>query len=242
MLIAIISDVHANLPALNTVLEDIEKRGIEKVFCCGDMLGYNPFVNEVAEIIKKRQIPCILGNHDHAVITGNTTWLNFAASEAIRWSMKHIKEENLAFIKSLPLYREIKLSSEIETGKTMPELLASSPLALLVHGSPRDALYEYVFPDYDDATLKSFAANYEILIMGHTHVPFKRKINTKLILNPGSVGQPRDGNNKASYAIVDVVKRDAEIIRLSYDIDAVAEEIIKQGLPRFLAERLYLGV
>lgn len=226
-MLAIISDVHANLPALNAVLEDISARGIEEILCCGDLLGYNPFPNEVVEIIRSRKIPCILGNHDYAVLTKDTSWFNYVASEAIRWTIRNIKKENLAFIKAMPFY--------IKTKKNAASLY-------LVHGSPMDLLYEYVFPDYDDATLKAYAGENDILIMGHTHIPFKRKINNKLILNPGSVGQPRDRINKASYAVLEAGEKKAEIIRVSYDIDYVAEEILKQGLPDFLAERLYSGI
>ncbi len=218
--IAIISDIHSNLPALRNVLREIS--GMEAV-CCGDLVGYNPFPNEVVEIIKKNRIVSILGNHDHAVITGDTSWFNPIAAEAIEWTRNKISSDNLAFLKTLPRIYENDF--------------------FMVHGSPRNELEEYVYEDYPLEILKSFFTytKRNSMILGHTHVPFAKKIDGKLLFNPGSVGQPRDGDARAAYAIFDIDTMSVALERAEYDIDEVANAIEKNGLPLPLAHRLYLG-
>ncbi len=220
MEIAVISDIHGNLIAFKEVLKSI---GNKKIFCCGDLVGYYPFANEVIEIVKKRKIISVLGNHDYAVVTGDTSWFNPIAAFAIEWTRKRIKKENLEFLRNLPLVYKNDF--------------------YMVHGSPRNKLEEYVFPDYSDELLKYFLklANREILILGHTHVPFVKKFDSEIVFNPGSVGQPRDFDPRASYAILDIEKREVEIIRVDYDIDAVADAVEREGLPSRLGQRLYFG-
>lgn len=218
--IAIISDVHSNIHALNKVLEEI---GDMKIYCCGDLVGYNPFPNEVIEVIKERDIITIMGNHDHAVITGDTWYFNPIAARAVHWTRGVIKEENLDFLKSLP------------------EFFKSEKFTMF-HGSPRDALNEYVSPDYPEDTLMGFLQDVpKTLILGHTHRPFVKEIDGKIIFNPGAVGQPRDYDPRAAYAIYDTEKYVVEIKRVEYGIDKVSNEILKQSLPEELAYRLHIG-
>jgi putative phosphoesterase len=115
---------------------------------------------------------------------------------------------------------------------------------MMVHGSPRDPISEYIFPSTQDSTLKSFleSENVDILIMGHTHVPFIRKFGDKLVFNPGSVGQPRDGDNSASFAFLDVSNREIVIHRVKYNVDKVVTALENEKLPSFLGERLYNGI
>ncbi|RMF91689.1 MAG: metallophosphoesterase [Methanobacteriota archaeon] len=220
MELALISDVHSNLPALEAVLEDA---GHREIFCCGDIVGYNPFPREVVELLQKRGVKAIRGNHDHAVATGDTGWLNPYAAAAAEWTMAVLRESDAEFLRSLPEgYADRRFKA--------------------FHGSPRDPLYEYVYGDTPDAVLESFLGEGGILFLGHTHIPFVRRLKEGIVLNPGSVGQPRDGDPRAAYAVVDIERGEVELRRVPYDIDLVAERIIESGLPERLAKRLYLGV
>ena len=219
MKIAIISDIHGNLTALNTVLEEI---GDMRILCCGDIVGYNPWPNEVIEIVINKKIASVMGNHDFATVIGNTSDFNPIAARAIEWTIEKIMEDNIEFLKSLPL----KYNDEN---------------FVIVHGSPRDQLNEYVYPEhpYIESFLEDITQ--DILILGHTHIPFVKRFSDKVILNPGSVGQPRDGNPYASYAILDAEKKEVDIKRVKYDIEEVADRIIKECLPVELAMRLFHG-
>lgn len=219
MKLAFIADVHANIVALEEVLRHIK----EPIFCAGDLVGYNPFPNEVVERVQEEKITCILGNHDFAVITGDTSWFNPVAAEAIEWTRKRISGRSLEFLKSLPR----SYSREF----------------YMVHGSPRNELEEYVFSDYPDYALLSFfeEIGQRTLVLGHTHVAFVKAIEGRQIINPGSVGQPRDGDARAAYALFDTETRAVEIRRVEYDVKKVADEILAAGLPEKFAARLYFG-
>ena len=216
----LIADVHGNLPALEAVLDELPKA---KTLHLGDVVGYNPYPREVIELLQERRIASVMGNHDNAVLTGDVSWFNPVAARAILWTREHLSEEELAYLASLPL--EIK-----------NEVCA-------VHGSPRRRLEEYVFPDYPDEVLSGFLklAGRRILAMGHTHVPFWRRVGDALVVNPGSVGQPRDGDARASFASIDLSTLEVEIVRVEYDISRVAREILRAGLPAVLAQRLFEG-
>jgi len=226
MRIAFIADMHSNLEALETVMKDIDKMKVEKVFCLGDVIGYAANPNECLEIIKKRKIPCCLGNHELAVIKEETYGFNPFAAEAILWTVDHITKENLEFIKKFP--------ERIETSLNDIKML-------LVHGSPFDPINDYIYPEYPlERIVDEF--KYDVIIMAHTHVPFIREIKDSLIINCGSVGQPRDKIPAACFVILDTRDKNADIIRVKYDVKAASEKIIKSGLPHFLGQRLFLGI
>lgn len=220
MRIAIISDIHSNLPALEAVLDELEGM---RIFCLGDIVGYNPFPNEVVDLLRDRGIPSIMGNHDKAVITGDTSWFNPFAAKAIEWTIDELNEENMEYLSGLPMFHEDEFYA--------------------VHGSPGNPLEEYVFPDYPLEVLAGFFGytKRKAIALGHTHVPFQERIGEKLIFNPGSVGQPRDLDPRASYAIFDIYENEVDIMRREYDVARVADAIKKVGLPKMLAERLPLG-
>lgn len=249
MKIALISDIHSNLEAFQAVLKDIKKRKIKKILCLGDIIGYAASPNECIELIKENNIPPIMGNHDLCCVNlTKIEWFNPIAQQAVLWTNKMLTTKNKQFLSKLP--KSIKKEN-----------------MFLVHGSPRDKLYEYIFPNTNETILKDFFnknKRIKILMMGHTHVPFIKKIYKllnpkgskdlensknfqknkkikKLIINPGSVGQPRDNNPKASYCILDNKKLEAKIIRLDYPIKKAADKILKAKLPEFLALRLFLG-
>ncbi len=242
MRIAIISDVHSNLHALMAVLEEIEKRNPESIFSLGDLVGYNAFPNEVLDIITERSIPSIMGNHD-IVCCGleNPIWFNSAARIASLWTRKKLSEEKKRYLCSLPNDQMIREK------------------VFAVHGSPvsRD---DYIM-DLMDA-LNSFQhlpdKSIQVCLFGHSHIPAvfsdrgaseesagpgKHNLGTRNrhFLNPGSVGQPRDGDPRASFAVLDTEEPSFEIIRVAYDVQAAAQAVLKAGLPQFLAERLQVG-
>jgi putative phosphoesterase len=226
MKVAFISDIHSNLEALETVVKEIDKLNVEKIFCVGDVIGYGANPNECLNVIKNKRIPCVMGNHEEAVILKDTSNFNVYAAEAIEWTIHRITKDNLKFIKSFPE----KLGIDVDGFKV-----------LVVHGSPFDPINEYVYPDYPLERIVD-AVDVDVIVMGHTHVPFVKEVKGCLVINSGSVGQPRDRNPGACYLILDILERKAEIFRAKYDIKKAAEKIIKAGLPEILAQRLFLGV
>lgn len=226
MKVAFIADIHSNLEALEVVLKEIDRLGIKKVFCLGDVIGYGPDPNECLEIMKKREIPCCMGNHEFAVIKQDTFGFNVYATEAIEWTISQITQKNLDFIKTFPERIEIILD-DIKI--------------LMVHGSPFGMINDYVFPDYPLERIAN-AVDSKVVVMGHTHFPFIKQVKGCLMINCGAVGQSRDHNPDACYVVVDTKNKDAKIYRVKYDIKTTAGKIIKYGLPPFLAQRLFLGV
>lgn len=219
MEIAIIADVHSNLPALEAVLSEI---GELRIFSCGDIVGYNPFPNETVELFRKRRIKGVMGNHDQGILTLEIWRFSSNASKTILWTRKVLSNSNLRYLESLPK----KFMGDVFTA---------------FHGSPRDPLFEYVYEGFSEDTMNSFLSETKILVLAHTHLPFVRRLKKGLIFNPGSVGQPRDGDSRAAYAILNTDKVDVKIKRVAYDIERVASVIKKKGLPEELATRLYAG-
>ncbi len=226
MKLAIISDVHSNLEAFEAVLQEIEKQQIDKIYCCGDVVGYGASPSKCLKLIREFHIPSVMGNHDLAVVTHNVTWFNINAAKSILLTIDDLEENDVKFILKFPERNEVVVKDH---------------RILMVHGSPRNPIWEYVHPTYVNSDFVK-DIYFDVIVMGHTHVPFVKRIGNKLILNPGSVGQPRDSNPKASFAIIDVERLFAKIIRVDYDIEKAAQKIIKFGLPDFLALRLYSGI
>jgi len=222
MKLGIISDVHSNLIALKKVLSELKDVGM--IIHAGDIVGYNPYPNEVVKIFREKNIFSILGNHDRAVITGDTSGFNPFAAESVHWTRNALSDENLSFLKTLKKREKIKI------GKTN---------IAVIHGSPWDD-DGYV---YENGLSSLFLdeVNADILVYGHTHVPCLKRFSNGIIINPGSVGQPRDGNPKACFCILDPDKKSAEIKRIDYDINTVMQKIIEYKLPDILAYRLPLG-
>lgn len=238
MKIAFISDIHGNLEALNAVLEDIEKRNVEKTYCLGDLVGYGPNPNEVVEIIRKMEIESVMGNYDDAIgfekescgCAYNPGRETEVGDESINWTIKNTSKKNKEFLKSLPMKKTV----EVEGIKI-----------LLVHGSPLNYLLEYVKPNISSERLKEITDNVDadIIINGHTHLMMAKHINGKTILNPGSVGRTKDGEPLATYLILNVEKGiyNYEFIKVKYDVKTTVEKIVKVGLPVELATVLALG-
>ncbi len=208
--------MHANLPALEAVLDECP-RG--RIIHAGDVVGYNPHPGEVIELMREKRIASVMGNHDYAVLTGDTSAFNPVAARAIEWTREVLQEEHLAYLRSLSL--ELRVGS-----------------ICCVHGSPAEPLWEYVYPG---GRLEEHLqrAGARMLVLGHTHVPFHLRLPQGEVLNPGSVGQPRDGSPLASFAVVEDGK--VELRRVEYEVGRVARDILRAGLPGVLAQRLYSG-
>ncbi len=236
MRIAVFSDVHANLPALQSVLDEIDREAYDVVACAGDLVGYGPHPNEVIGEIRRRCIPTVMGNYDEGVgferddcgcayripiekETGDTS---------LRWTIKQVTEENKAFLRGLP--NQILWERDEER-------------TLLVHGSPR-RINEYLYEDRPKDSLKRMLEpiDVNVLIFGHTHLPYHRVVSGVHLVNDDSAGKPKDGDTRACYAMVETGV-DFKIVfkRVSYDVDEVAEIMIQKGLPEWLAEYLRLG-
>jgi putative phosphoesterase len=220
MKIGLIADIHANAVALEAVLKNMG--GVDAIICAGDIVGYNPYPNETIELLKKYHVKCILGEHDKAVVTGDTEWFNGVTAATLKWTVKHLKKENMEYLKSLPDHLDYD-------GMT------------IYHGNP-DSMKDIVIEYEPEKMCGIFdAVEHRVFTFGHTHVPVIKECGDKTVLNPGSVGQPRDGNCQASYAIWDTEKHTFDIYRVGYDLKQVQAKIIAEGLPDLMAERLTYG-
>jgi putative phosphoesterase len=228
--VAFVSDVHSNLEALEAVLDEVGKL---KVYCCGDIVGYGASPNEVVRILKGMGATCVLGNHDQASLQGEVGDFNARAAMAAIWTSKHLSDESRAFLGSLPK----EVSTEVG-GKRL----------YMAHGSPDDTMWEYVLPsthsDLFDYYLERVGA--DVMALGHTHQAFEWRSERGaggVVFNPGSVGQPRSGDIRASFAILSVEDGDVqvEIRQVEYDVERAAKKILDSGLPPSLASQLFSG-
>ncbi|MCK4627441.1 MAG: metallophosphoesterase family protein [Sedimentisphaerales bacterium] len=247
---AVISDIHSNLAALRAVLDDIERRQIKEIFCLGDIVGYGPEPCQCLDLIIDRQIAGIMGNHDHAVFYEPTNF-NTGAERASYWTRRALEKEPDSEKRSRRWSFLGRLPVSIRMAKIM-----------MVHGSPRRPVNEYIFPDdiYTNSAklLTIFEKVDHLCLVGHTHVPgvflddpdfygvdeldyvYPVVEKEKAIINVGSVGQPRDQDVRASYVIVGEDK--IEFVRVEYDIElTVAQILANPQLDNFEGERLRDG-
>jgi putative phosphoesterase len=225
MLIGLISDVHSNVVALEAVLSKMDALGVEKILHAGDIVGYNPYPNETIELFKKREILSIRGNHERALLTGDMPNFNWHAACALQWTSNTISRENRDYISKL---------------KDTEAVLLGDTWIFLVHGSPNDP-DEYVYPEDVEPRLLIMTSS-DILVLGHTHIQFKKEFKEGIIVNPGSVGQPRDQDPASAFAILDTDTKRVELKRTGYDIEKVIEDMRKTYLPEELAFRLRDGI
>jgi putative phosphoesterase len=224
MKFAVISDIHSNLHALQAAQERIEENEVEIIVCAGDIVGYGAFPNECCEIVRKLATHCIFGNHEVSALTRDTIWMNPYAAKASKWTSDVLNQDSRDYLVSL------EQSSKFETAGTR----------VAMHHGSIESVVEYVYEDdARDSMLSSVDA--DILILGHTHIPYMKKFGSGLILNPGSVGQPRDGDPRGSLAVIDSEASTCSIIRFDYDIESAWTAIVSAGLPDYLGERLFIG-
>ncbi|WP_333871596.1 metallophosphoesterase family protein [Desulforamulus putei] len=237
MKIAVFADVHSNLLGLEAALQDIEKREISRIYCAGDLVGYGPRPNEVIALLRRKAIPTVMGNYDDAI--GNMRFIcgcDYKDEKALKlgersvlWTKEHTSEENKAWLRELP--QRVAFTEE-------------GFRFLIVHGSPRQ-LNEYLFENTPDEYLNELLAenNCDVLICGHTHLPFHKTLAKGHIINVGSAGKPKHGNPNVTYAILDVAERNltVEFIQVPYDFEQTAREIEEVGLPSEFAQMIRTG-
>lgn len=236
MRVAIISDIHSNLPALESILVDIEEKNVDSILCTGDLVGYAPFPNEVIELLKKNHVLTIQGNYDEAI--GNRKLICGCdykdekqlemASRSIQFTNETILPENREYLKNLP--RELTIKVGAFTIK-------------LVHGSPRKN-NEYLFENSSEVEEVTEVFPEDILICGHTHIPYYQVINGKHVINSGSVGKPKHGNPNATYVVLEVAgdKIDVAICEVPYNVEKTAKAIEENEiLPNEFAGMLRKG-
>lgn len=226
--VVLMSDIHSNLEALEAVCKDMPPLPI---YCLGDLVGYGANPSEVIQVVKVKGATVVMGNHDYAAVTGDTEWFNTEAASAVEWTRRQLSLVERKYLSRLPRHLVIELGGL---------------KILLVHGSPSDPLFEYVYPETHeylfDIYLKSSEVN--IIAMGHTHIPYTCRVKSGYIVNPGSVGQPRSGKPDASYLIVTVEEGEVKLEPryVKYDIKTTADKIRDAGLPAQFAARLYRGL
>lgn len=254
MKIALFSDVHANLPALNAFFKRVDQQNIDAIYCLGDLVGYNTWPNEVIQAIKERRIPTIAGNHDFNIARMSTenvtayktdTSLN-KGSISKAFTNEVLSIENRKYLHTLPMH--INLEFQLNESKFN---------VLLVHGSP-NKIDEYLFEENENMLSIMENANADILCFGHTHKPYHKILSTKNdgelkykhAINTGSVGKPKDNNNKGCYVILDINENASlldkqsikvEFIRFNYNIEKAAKAVEESILSNDFAENLRNG-
>ena len=241
MRVAVISDIHSNLHAFEAVLEAVDREQPDAIWCLGDIVGYGPRPDECCRIVEERATICLAGNHDLGVL-GDVDIDDFApdAAAAALWTRGVLGDRAKAFLDRL-------------------EPSAEADGAQLFHASPRDPVWEYILTDQAAAAaLEETSAS--LVLVGHSHVPLAVTVDegelggghapagteialgdNRWLLNPGSVGQPRDGDARAAWLLLDLDARKASFRRVDYPIAKTNEEVREAGLPAVLGERLFSG-
>jgi putative phosphoesterase len=237
--VAVITDIHANLPALQAALARIDELDVDGLYCGGDLVGYGPHPNEVCALMAERAIPTIYGNYDYAIardledcgcayITPHDRELG---QRSVDWTLEHTDQAGKDYMRTLPF------DLRFTVGDTSVHL---------VHGSPRK-VNEYLFEDKPARLYERLAAAEEadVLVFGHTHKPWVHEYGGVLFVNCGSVGKPKDGDPRAAFVVLEAAPAGGtvrvHIERVEYDAASVASEVAAAGLPGELAEKLVLA-
>lgn len=252
MKIALFSDIHANLPALEAFFADVETRHFDAIYCLGDLVGYNIWPNEVINEIRKRGIPCITGNYDFGIgrhsddcgCAYKTDEEKAMGKISIAYTNEIVKDEQRAYLRTLPAH--IRLEYQLNNDKLN---------VLLVHGSPRK-VNEYLFEDRDEKSLLRImeGADADVLCFGHTHQPYHRILSANErfyhAINIGSIGKPKDKDPRGGYVLLHINENSSikdkdsvqvEFIRFDYDIEKAAKAVEDSPLPNEYADMLRNG-
>jgi putative phosphoesterase len=235
--VAVITDIHANLPALQSALRRVDELDVDAIYCGGDLVGYGPHPNEVCALIAERAIPTIFGNYDYAIardledcgcayVTPHDRELG---QQSVLWTLEHTDARSKSFMRDLPFDLRFTVGErEVH----------------LVHGSPRK-VNEYLFEDKPARLYERLAGaeNADVLVFGHTHKPWMHEYGGVLFVNCGSVGKPKDGDPRGAFAVLEAADDGvrARIERVEYDAAAVAREVTAAGLPSEFADKLLIA-
>jgi len=239
MKIGIFSDVHANLDAFEAVMQDMHNKGIRSFVCLGDIVGYGANPKECIELVKQIGCPVVRGNHDHYCgAQTDLSAMNAAAAMTITWTREQLSDEERDYLITLPMQEEVENFTIVHSSLDSPE---SWPYVFDQHFAEDHFQYQKT----------------SLCFCGHTHVPLafeladsvrfglyqkvRIKAGNKYLINVGSVGQPRDGDPRAAYAVYDVYENLIELHRVAYDIKSAADKITAAGLPAKNSERLFRG-
>jgi putative phosphoesterase len=238
MRVAVITDIHGNLPALEASLAAIDAIGVDATYCGGDLVGYGPHPNEVCALLEERGIPTIYGNYDYAIgrdledcgCAYRDPHERELGDQSVAWTLAHTGDAAKAFMRGLPFDLRFEMDGQ---------------RVRLVHGSPRK-VNEYLFEEKPASLYERLAASSEcdVLVFGHTHKPWIHEYGAVLFVNCGSVGKPKDGDPRCAFAILESGAEGvhASIERVPYDAEAVAREVAASGLPGEYAEKLVAAV
>ncbi|GAC1409204.1 MAG: metallophosphoesterase family protein [Gemmatimonadaceae bacterium] len=243
---ALISDIHANLPALRAVLTDIDERAnIDAVYHLGDLTGYAPWPNEVVALLRERSILGIAGNYDstvgmdykHCGCRADTTHDDELSHHSFEWTRSHVTPETKKYLASLPFRLDIRPSGGHMSGPTIT----------LIHGN-QTLNTVYTTADRTDSSLEKMGDDLgaradDVICFGHTHKPWQRSVGGIQFLNAGSVGRPKDGDRRACYVFLTIDGSGAriEFVRVEYDIDQAARGIHESELPDEFVDVLRSG-
>jgi putative phosphoesterase len=230
---AVISDIHANIHALEAVLADIEAQpNIDEIVCLGDLVGYGAYPNQVCDAIRQRNFPSVMGNYDDGVgferddcgCAYKKEEDRVRGDQSLAWTIAHTNADNKAYLRTLAP----RLRREVDGVRI-----------LLVHGSPRK-INEYLYEDRPDSSFERIArdADADVILFGHTHLPYQKTVAGTLFVNVGSVGKPKDGDPRAGYVLLTVQEGHigVEMRRVAYDVEAAAAAIrAAGGLPDHFA-------
>lgn len=221
MRIGVLADLHGNAPALEAALADLRAAGVTRALVAGDLTGYYPYVNETLDLLRTFDCTVVLGNHDGYLLgrlaCKDESWKAYGLDVVDRI----ITVEHRAWLDTQPFQREL-----IVDGRTI----------LLCHGSPAGP-EDYAYPNREDFSAFE-VPGVDVVVMGHTHIPLVRHHAGRLLLNPGSCGQPRDYDPRAAFAILNTEGLSVELRRVPYDVDKTQRSVSDHGLPRMLADIL----
>ncbi len=226
MRVGLIADIHSNLEALKAVLHDMPR--VDMMLCAGDIVGWCARPGEVIKTIRRRKMLTVKGEHDEAAASGKIGLVRGSAAEVIQWTKKKLGGRELGFLGDLPLKQEITISDY---------------KILMVHGSPLEPLRGRMkASDLEEMARSVRDTDADVIVVGHTHFPFQKMVLGKLVINPGSVGLPKDRDPRASYALLEL-GREIKVVhrKVEYDVERTKLAIRRAGLPGEIAVRLSFG-
>ena len=238
MLIVCFSDIHGNLPALEAAASDAKARGAERIYCAGDLTGYGPFPDEVCTFLRKNKIPSVAGNYDLKVIDNARLGKSAAVKippkkrKILRWTTKNLSGGSLRYLAGLK--RQLVIN------------LPGKERLMIVHGSP-DSPDDTIYPSVTERGVmaKLGKGRPDVLVCGHTHIPFVKRISGVLVINCGSTGYPVDGDARPAYALISLSKGlppRARIIRFEYDLERTLSALAGTSMPGSLRKDFALGI
>ena len=231
MKIAVTSDIHGNVDALSTLLDDLDKENVDTIVCLGDLVGYGPYPNEVISMVRSKHILCIKGNYDSSVVDNEYSYIRETDfnSFSLPWTVNELTEENRLFLESLPSNITLNIGDKN---------------LLFVHGSP-NKINEYLLKDADNTLKIMNSINEDILFCAHTHLPGIKKFSDKLYVNCGSVGKPKIGRPNITYCLLDINEKgciSAEIKEIPYDFKNLLKHMNELNFPAELIQSFKTGL